>query len=111
MINDKPINCRPIVFAALFDELRLAADSCGYGAGLTGSLARDCDVNWFPYKHDASSAEDLVNRLHELIGGELCGPWDKPHGRRSWVIQTGDLCFDFGVWPRLRDARWKCVDT
>lgn len=98
------------------EPMRARARELGYAIAVHGSLARDIDLVAIPWSTPASSPQDLVVALLDVIrevndgrgyiqAGEaraiLTGTV-KPHGRRAWSIfvDLNDVYFDISIMPR-----------
>lgn len=84
-------------------QMRAIARNFGYALAKHGSEQRDYDLIAVPWTDEARDAKALIVVLAEAAEGVVTkGPIEKPHGRRSWVIQIGGgLYFDVSVMPRI----------
>lgn len=71
MIDKKPANCYPAIYAQILPVIREIAGECGWGIGLHGSLLKDLDLIAIPWKDDATSDEEMVKRIADEIGGKV----------------------------------------
>lgn len=110
-----------LYYLALLDDIRAAARALGYAIGLHGSMQRDFDLIACPWRDDAKPAEELVEAIRVLVGGNcmLNNPAVKPHGRRAWSIHLidyekqeqfgvtlGTAIIDLSVMPRACDRTY-----
>lgn len=106
----------------LLAAIRPIARHHGYAIAVHGSLSRDIDLVAVPWTDDAVPAEELVEVVRKAVGGFICiaeghsnagqdgyfihphdhSPEDRPHGRRTWVIQLvgRGTYLDLSVMPR-----------
>lgn len=82
----------------------------GYALALHGSMGRDLDLVAIPWTDEAVAAEELVERIRELVDGFIVdhpdhpetNPTHKPHGRLAWAIHVGAGAYiDLSVMPRI----------
>lgn len=94
--------------------LRAVARGLGYALAVHGSLARDLDIVAAPWVPEAAGAEDLADAIREAVNGAFGSTFhgvveskgSKPHGRRTWIVQTGHFAgplIDLSVMPRGGD--------
>lgn len=97
------------VYAQLYQYLCAEAKGSGYALAIHGSLNRDLDLVAIPWTDEAEDSESLIKSLSRAVGcGAIQGPYDKPHGRRSWAILLGgDAYIDLSVMPRESDMATK----
>lgn len=103
-------------YVGLFPHLAIVAHGMGYALAVHGSVTRDFDLVAIPWTEDAVSATELMRAIADRVGQAMGGwessvngeitkplaePTQKPHGRLSWAIPTGNgSVIDLSVTPR-----------
>lgn len=102
------------IYAQIIPKIREVAKGLGYAIAIHGTMARDLDLLAVPWIHDAAEPIDLVNAIHQEVGGFVIGdlssrgavedrerPTVQPHGRLSWNIAWGGKPFiDLSIMPK-----------
>lgn len=81
--------------SGFLDRVREIAHKAGYAIAVHGSQTRDLDLIAVPWTIQATSRDELVQRLCEQLGllvkdyadGRITSnPEQKPHGRLAWAL-------------------------
>lgn len=102
------------IYAQLLPLIRKSGKRMGYAIAIHGTMARDLDLLAVPWTEEAAEPKQLVQAIHEAVGGFVIGdlanrgevsaldnPTKQPHGRLSWNISWGGKVFiDLSVMPR-----------
>jgi len=113
--NFKPKPLNGPMYAVIYPFMAARAHECGYALALHGTLGRDLDLVAIPWTNEATSPEDLVARILDVMEGSAFtmeradghaeDKSEKPHGRRCFVLHlkswTGAYV-DLSVMPRTR---------
>lgn len=106
-------------FSAIIESVRGRARELGYTIAVHGSLKRDIDLIAVPWTFEAVKADELVESLRIVSGGQyawniadghentLAGCYGRrdPHGHLGWWINLGDGVFvDLTVTPRIQNT-------
>ena len=89
---------KTIFYAAILNDVRIAAMKCGWALGLHGSLASDMDLMAMPWTEDAKPVEEMIQALSDCFTGcrfkedHTTPHFGKPNGR---VVYTLSIWADF----------------
>lgn len=79
----------------LYPEIATELKRFGFATAIMGSLARDLDLIAIPWVEKFQPAEDAVDHLRGILGAtEVQGPYEKPHGRRTWILIIREFKID-----------------
>jgi hypothetical protein len=90
-MQSKKIHVKPALYAFIYEELKVIAQSYGYNLVLHGSMARDLDLIAIPWVAELGDVNAMVIEFAEHIGGHIMDQTHEqkycfPHGRYSYVI-------------------------
>lgn len=99
-------NGKPALYAAIYEDIRQAAMSCGWEVAIHGSLANDMDIMAMKWHEDATDADTMIDTIIERCFGDsviskfgkTCIRNEKPHGRVCYAIPIyGDHYLDISL--------------
>lgn len=100
--------------SSIVERIRAVARECGYAVGVHGSEKRDLDLIAAPWRVEAVSAQELVDRLCEEVPlrpqptvPPMAGnPEAKPWGRLAWSLagSPDHKYVDLSVAPRAGES-------
>lgn len=91
-------NGKASFYASIYDDLRIAAMTCGWALGLHGSLQNDMDIMAMPWTEEATPVEDMIKALSDCFTGNMWKDhhiiphYDKPNNR---VVYTMSIFSDW----------------
>ena len=95
------LNWKPSFYATFLHEIKQIALKYGYAIGVHGSMARDLDIIAVPWDETVKDEYRMIIEICDAIGGRVRGieVFDKPHGRKAYMIPFNDLYLDISVFP------------
>lgn len=97
--NAVTCNGRAAFYASMWNDFRQAAMDCGWALGLHGSLASDMDIMAMPWTENATSADEMVERLIDCFGFSRPAYYevDKTSKPNNRVVYTIPIFADFYI--------------
>lgn len=86
---------KTIFYAAILNDLRIAAMNCGWALGLHGSLASDMDLMAMPWTEDAKPVEEMVQALSYCFTES---PWKKDHTIPHYDKPNNRVVYTMSIW-------------
>jgi hypothetical protein len=86
---------KTIFYAAVLNDLRIAAMKCGWALGLHGSLASDMDIMAMPWTEDARPVEELIQAISDCFTES---PWKDEHSIPHYGKPNGRVVYTVSIW-------------
>jgi hypothetical protein len=111
-IKNKPVHCRPAMYALFFYDLKVIAKKYGYNLVLHGSLNRDLDLIAIQWVDNPKSEQNMIKAFQKYLTGWVTLQPDKkvhftilPGDRHSYIIQL-NRGNKRGEWMRYKDEQY-----